>query len=51
MSKKRKLSTKPYVVLVSGYMGSGKTTFVEALAELLGDVPALIFDHYEGYAE
>lgn len=47
----QKIHTKPTVVLVSGYMGCGKTTLVEALVKSLGDAPALIFDHYEDYAE
>lgn len=46
----RELS-RPYVVVVSGSVGSGKTTLVERLAGLLGDAPALIFDHYDRHAE
>jgi dephospho-CoA kinase len=47
----QKINRKPLVVLVSGYMGCGKTRFVEALVKALGNAPALIFDHYEDYAE
>jgi len=46
-----KKCSKPYVVVISGSVGSGKTTLTERLAELLGDSPVLIFDHYEQYAE
>jgi uridine kinase len=42
---------KPHVVVISGSVGSGKTTLAERLAELLGGVPVLTFDHYERYAE
>jgi uridine kinase len=43
--------SRPCVVVVSGSVGSGKTTLVERLAELLGGAPTLIFDHYDRYAE
>ena len=43
--------SRPCVVVVSGPVGSGKTTLVERLAGLLEDCPALIFDQYEQYAE
>ena len=42
---------KPRVVVISGSVGSGKTTLTERLAERLGGAPVLIFDHYEQYAE
>jgi uridine kinase len=32
-------------------MGSGKTTLVKKLSELLEEAPTLIFDHYEQYSE
>lgn len=43
--------SKPRVVVISGSVGSGKTTLTERLADLLGGSPVLIFDHYEQYAE
>ena len=43
--------SKPCVVVISGSVGSGKTTLTERLAELLGGSPVLIFDHYDQYAE
>lgn len=45
------LVPKPYVIVISGSIGSGKTTISSALAKTLGDVPLLIFDHYENYIE
>ena len=46
-----KACSKPCVVVISGSVGSGKTTLTGRLAELLGGSPVLIFDHYEQYAE
>jgi len=43
--------SKPRVVVISGSVGSGKTTLTERLADLLGGSPVLIFDHYEQYTE
>lgn len=40
-----------YVVVISGSVGSGKTTVASALAEALGDASLLIFDHYEQYIQ
>jgi uridine kinase len=47
----RKEHSKPCVIVVSGPMGSGKTAVVRRLVELMGGAPALIFDHYDQYAE
>lgn len=44
-------ASKPVVMVVSGSIGSGKTTLIRKLAEKLGGAPALIFDEYEGFAE
>ena len=43
--------SKPYVVVVSGSVGSGKSTITTALSKILGGAPVLIFDHYEQYIE
>lgn len=43
--------SKPYVIVVSGFVGSGKSTITKALSKLLGDAPILIFDHYGQYIE
>lgn len=43
--------TKPYVIVVSGSVGSGKSTVSAALSETLGDAPVLMFDHYEQFVE
>jgi uridine kinase len=43
--------SKPCVIVVSGSVGSGKSTVVARLSELLGNCPTLIFDHYEQYVE
>ena len=41
----------PFVVAVSGFVGSGKTTLVARLSQLLGDAPTLLFDDYEQFVE
>ena len=51
MPSVKKECSKPCVVVISGSVGSGKTTLTERLAELLGGSPVLTFDHYEQYAE
>ncbi len=43
--------SKPRVIVVSGSVGSGKTTLVKRLAEMLKGAPVLTFDQYEQYAE
>jgi uridine kinase len=41
----------PYVIAVSGPVGGGKTTFVNALTARLGDASALFADSYERATE
>ena len=43
--------SQPYVIVISGSVGSGKSTISSALDKILGDVPLLIFDHYGDYVE
>ena len=43
--------SKPYVIVVSGSVGSGKSTISAALSKILGDAPVLIFDHYGQFIE
>jgi len=43
--------SKPCVIVVSGSVGSGKSTISTALSKILGDAPILIFDHYGQYVE
>lgn len=43
--------SQPHVIVISGSVGSGKSTISAALARALGDVPLLIFDHYGQYVE
>ena len=42
---------KPRVIVISGSVGSGKSTLVKKLAEMLPGAPTLIFDQYEQFAE
>jgi len=42
---------KPYVIVLAGYVGSGKSTVAASLSQRLEDAPILIFDHYEKYIE
>lgn len=44
-------TTQPCVIVISGSVGSGKTTIALALARVLGDAAVLIFDHYGTYVE
>jgi uridine kinase len=44
-------ASKPYVVAVSGSVGSGKSTITTALSTILGGAPVLIFDHYGQHIE
>ena len=46
MVESRNSFSKPYVIVVSGSVGSGKSTISAALSKILGDAPVLIFDHY-----
>jgi len=43
--------SQPYVIVISGSVGSGKSTISMALARALGNVPFLSFDHYGQYVE
>lgn len=43
--------SKPYVIVVSGSVGSGKSTISAALSKMLGNVPVLTFDNYGQYIE
>ena len=43
--------SKPYVIVIAGYVGSGKSTVAARLSKLLGNAPILTFDHYEKYIE
>lgn len=51
MIESRTYFSKPYVIVVSGSVGSGKSTISATLSKMLGDAPVLIFDHYEQYVE
>ncbi len=51
MTKEQQAVSKPCVIVISGYVGSGKSTVVAKLSEQLGNVPTLIFDHYEKHIE
>jgi len=51
MIESRTYFSKPYVIVVSGSVGSGKSTISATLSKMLGDAPVLIFDHYEQYIE
>lgn len=44
-------ASKPYVIVIAGYVGSGKSTIAARLSKLLDDAPILTFDHYEKYIE
>ncbi|MBN1683660.1 deoxynucleoside kinase [Candidatus Bathyarchaeota archaeon] len=51
MIKTSKGISKPYVIVISGYIGSGKSTIAKLLSKKLNDAPILFFDHYEKYVE
>ena len=51
MTKEQQAVSKPCVIVILGYVGSGKSTVVAKLSEQLGNVPTLIFDHYEKHIE
>jgi uridine kinase len=51
MIKIPKTHSKPYVIVISGYVGSGKSTIAESLSKKLNNAPILFFDHYEKYVE
>ena len=41
--------SKPTVIVIAGYVGSGKSTIAASLSKRLENAPVLIFDHYEKY--
>lgn len=43
--------SKPYVIVIAGYVGSGKSTVAASLSQRLESAPVLIFDHYEEHME
>lgn len=43
--------SKPLVIVIAGYVGSGKSTIAASLSRVLGNAPILIFDHYEQFVE
>jgi uridine kinase len=43
--------SKPYVIVIAGYVGSGKSTIAANLSKVLENAPVLVFDHYEKYIE
>jgi uridine kinase len=51
MAENRTPLSKPYVIVISGSVGSGKSTIAASLSRMLEDAPVLIFDHYEQYVE
>jgi uridine kinase len=53
MSTRKSLErfTLPYVIVIAGYVGSGKSTVAASLSQRLEDAPVLIFDRYEKYTE
>ncbi len=38
--------SKPTVIAIAGYVGSGKSTIAADLSKALGNAPILMFDHY-----
>jgi len=51
MNKNENPFSKPYVIAIAGYVGSGKSTVAASLSMRLENAPVLIFDHYEKYIE
>ena len=43
--------SKPYVIVIAGYVGSGKSAVAVSLSKSLENAPILFFDHYEKYIE
>lgn len=43
--------SKPYVIAIAGYVGSGKSTITASLSKILENAPVLTFDHYENFIE
>lgn len=44
-------ASPPFVIVISGSVGSGKSTIAAALSRTLGDTALVIFDHYGQYVE
>jgi uridine kinase len=51
MAERHSPLAKPDVIVISGSVGSGKSTVSKALAKILGDAPILTFDHYGQFVE
>jgi uridine kinase len=51
MCGKQKSHLQPFVIVIAGYVGSGKSTIAACLSKRLENAPVLIFDHYEKYIE
>jgi len=51
MNEQNTRISKPYVITIAGYVGSGKSTIAESLARELENAPVLKFDHYENFIE
>jgi len=43
--------SRPYIIVISGSVGAGKSTIAITLSKILGNAPVLIFDHYVLYVE
>lgn len=44
-------SSRSYVIVISGSVGSGKSTISAAISKALDNAPVLIFDHYGQFVE
>jgi len=51
MNEQNTRTSKPCVIAIAGYVGSGKSTIAESLARELENAPVLKFDHYENFIE
>jgi uridine kinase len=51
MNKSNNTPPKPFVIVISGSVASGKSTVAAALSGILGNAPVLTFDHYAAYVE
>jgi deoxyadenosine/deoxycytidine kinase len=49
MTKEQQDISKPRVIVISGYVGFGKSTVAAKFSEILGNVPTLILNHYEKF--
>lgn len=41
----------PYVIVLAGYVGAGKSTIAASISKVLESAAVLKFDHYEKYIE